>query len=200
MRVNGPRRLGGSGASPDVPASRELAVRVGTVDELFSAWQAVSVQSRSLNDGVRAFLLDEWERVRTLNPSTLTVYAPAHEREATDVEAVGEALRADLRRYSQTLRRARPLTRTEKIAAWLGLAVFLVSIAISTSLDRISSAVLVAGVSQGIVVLGWVALWAPAQTAALDILPHHFARKRYAELAGLEVRFVWEDDAAKSWG
>jgi hypothetical protein len=52
--------------------------------------------------------------------------------------------------------------------------------------------VLIVGISQGIVVIGWVALWDPAQRLFLDIIPHHFARKRYAELAQIEVRFAWQ--------
>ena len=153
---------------------------------------------RSLDEAVRLYLLDEWERVRKTRPSTLTVYALASDRPWTDEQAVGTAVRADLRAHTRRLRQASPLTRREKIAAWTGLIVFLISIVISTSLDQLSSDPLVAGVSQGIVVVGWVALWAPAQTVAVDILPHHFARKRYAELAEVELRFAWQDDSGQT--
>jgi hypothetical protein len=43
------------------------------------------------------------------------------------------------------------------------------------------------------VVIGWVALWDPAQRVAGDIVPHYFVRKRYAELAEIELRFVWHN-------
>lgn len=66
------------------------------------------------------------------------------------------------------------------------------AIRVRALLDRISSYVLVVGISQGIVVIGWVALWDPAQRVCLDIIPHHFARKRYAELAEIELRFAWQ--------
>ncbi len=176
-----------------VVASR-FAIRVGGSDELFAPLQARPVAERSLDETVRLYLLDEWERVRKTRPVTLTVYAPATDRPRTDEQAVGTAVRADLRAHTGRLRQASPLTRQAKIAAWTGLIVFLISIVISTSLDQLSSDPLVAGVSQGIVVVGWVALWGPAQTVAVDILPHHFARKRYAELAEVELRFAWQDD------
>jgi hypothetical protein len=178
--------------------SDEFAIRVGGSDELFAPLQSRPVAERSLDEGVRLYLLDEWERVRKTRPSSLTVYAPASDRARIDEQAVGTAVRADLRAHTRRLREASPLSRRERIAAWTGVILFLISIVISTSLDRLSSDPLVAGVSQGIVVVGWVALWAPAQSVAVDILPHHFARKRYAELAKVELRFAWQDDSGQT--
>ncbi len=172
--------------------SGEFAIRVAGVDGLFAPLQAGSVAERSLDTDVRLYLLDEWERVRKTRPSALTVCAPASERPGTDAQAVGVAVRADLRAHTRRLHYANPLTQRERIAVWAGVLIFLLTIAVSTLLDRVSSDVLVVGISQGIVVIGWVALWDPAQRVAGDIIPHHFARKRYAELADIELRFAWQ--------
>ena len=126
-------------------------------------------------------------------PSTLHIHAPASERVATDEQAVGVAVRADLRAHTRRLHHANPLNRRERIAVWAGMVIFLMTIAVSTALDKASTAVLVAGISQAIVVVGWVALWDPAQRVAGDIVPHYFLRKRYAELAEIELRFVWHE-------
>ena len=45
--------------------------------------------------------------------------------------------------------------------------------------------------------IAWVALWDRAQRVAGDIVPHYFLRKRYEELAEIEVRFVWHGAAGK---
>jgi len=175
------------------PNFGEYAIRIDAVDDLFVPLEARPVAERSLGEDVRLHLIDEWERVRKARPSTLTVYVAASERPETDEEAVGVAVRADLRAHTRRLHYANPLTHRERIAVWAGLVIFLLTIAVSTTLDRISTDVLVAGISQGIVVIGWVALWDPAQRVAGGIVPHYFARKRYAEVADLELRFVWED-------
>jgi hypothetical protein len=73
----------------------------------------------------------------------------------------------------------------------LGILLLLGSIIVSTLLDRLSEAVLVEGVAQGILIVGWVALWSPAQYVALEAIPHAFNRRRYAEFAGIDVQFVW---------
>lgn len=175
-----------------VSTPAEFAIRVRSIDDLFYALQAGPVSERMLDDDVRYHLLDEWEHVRKMAPSTLTVYAPASEREATDEEAVATAIRADLHRNTRRLHKAFPLSRRDKIVALIGIVVFLISIVISTLLEELSDAVLIIGISQAIVVVGWVALWPPAQTVVVDLIPHHFDRKRYAEFADIELRFVWQ--------
>ncbi len=179
--------------SAPTPRTREFAIRVGTIEDLFVPLDARPVAERPLRDEVRLKLLDEWEHVREARPSVLHVHAPASERPCTDEDGVEAAVRTDLRAHTRRLRYANPLTRRERVAVWAGVAIFLLTIVLSTTLDRISSDVIVAGISQGIVVIGWVALWDPAQRVAGDIVPHYFTRKRYAELAGIELRIVWPD-------
>jgi hypothetical protein len=177
------------------PAIGEFGIRVASIDELFAPLDARPLAQRSLDADVRLHLLDEWERVRAGGPSTLTVYAPASERSETKEAGVRAAVRADLLAHTGRLRDADPLSRRDRTAAWIGITVFLVSIALSSSLDRITDNVFVAGVSQGIVVIGWVALWAPVQRVVVDVLPHHWARRRYSEFAAIDVRFAWEGGA-----
>ena len=121
----------------------------------------------------------------------MTIYAPASERADTDERAVSRAVGTTLRAYTRRLRKADPLSRRDRIAAWVGTTIFVLTIVVSTSLDRLTTDVLIAGVSQGIVVIGWVALWNPAERVVGDVIPHQFARKRYAEIAELELRFGW---------
>ncbi|MFZ0386684.1 MAG: hypothetical protein WAL22_13550 [Solirubrobacteraceae bacterium] len=175
------------------PEPREFAIRVAAIDDLFVALDARPVAERPLRDEVRLWVLDEWELVRDGRPTVLHVHAPARERAATDEHAVGVAVRADLRAHARRLHYANPLNRRERIAVWAGVVIFLITIAVSTLLDKEFTGVLIAGISQGIVVIGWVALWDPAQRVAGDIVPHYFLRKRYAELAEIELRFAWHD-------
>ncbi len=174
-----------------VPTPHRFAIRLASIDDLFVPLDARPLAERSLNEDVRLHLLDEWERIRATPPATLDVHAPASERSQTNEHAVTTAVHADLRSHTRGLRQAEPLSHRDKVAAWIGVIVFLLSIAVSTTLDQLSSDVIIAGISQGIVVVGWVALWVPAQRVAVDILPHHFARKRYAEFADIELRYVW---------
>jgi hypothetical protein len=173
-------------------ASRsEFAIRLSSIDELFWEFDARPVAQRAISGDTRWALLDEWERVRERNPSTLVIYAPASDRAGTDEEAVGAAIRASLSLASGTLRDVDPLSRQEKISLRLGLIFWFASILVSTWIDRSSDDVLAEGLSQGVVVVGWVALWPPAARFMTEVVPHLFNRRRFAEFTDIEVRFVW---------
>jgi hypothetical protein len=176
---------------PPQPPTREFAIRVSSINELFWQLDARPVAERTLSGDVRWALLDEWERAREGRPSHLTIYAPAADRADTDEDAVRAAIHRSLRSASGPLRRIDPLPRQEKVAAWIGVAVLFVSLLVSTALDRVSEAVLVEGLSQGILVVGWVAIWGPAQRFIVEVAPHVFNRRRFAEFADIDVRFVW---------
>jgi hypothetical protein len=172
-------------------AAPEFAIRVDSIDDLFEPLDAGPTAERRLTTAVQDHLLDEWEWVREARPQALTVYAPADQRSDTDEDAVRAAIHHDLRALCGRLRDARPVSRHYRIEMRLGIILLLGSIIISTLLDRLSEAVLVEGVAQGILIVGWVALWSPAQYVALEAIPHAFNRRRYAEFAGVDVEFVW---------
>jgi hypothetical protein len=173
-------------------ASRtEFAIRLTSIDELFWEFDARPVAERSITGDVRWAMLDEWDRVRKRQPQALVIYAPASERATTDEKAVSTAIHASLDSASGPLKRVDPLSRQEKVAARLGIAFWFLSIVISTAIDRSSEDVLAEGISQGIILVGWVALWRPAERFMVEVVPHVFNRRRFAELKDIEVRFVW---------
>ena len=173
------------------PPGEQFAIRVGSMDQLFWEFDARPVAERTLSGDARWHLLDEWDRVRDSRPSCLTIYAPRSEREHTDEDAVRAAIRRSLTKAAGPLRRADPLSRQELVAARIGIAFLFLSIMVSTALDRASEDVIVEGISQGILVVGWVALWRPAERFVVEVVPHFFNRRRISEFADIDVRFAW---------
>jgi hypothetical protein len=169
----------------------EFAIRLSSIDQLFWDFDASPVAERTLSGDARWYLLDEWERVRHAEPSYLIIYSPESDRESTDEDAVRTAIRTSLRKSSGALRRIDPLSRQEKVAAWIGVAFLVICVMASTAIDRLSDALLIAAVSQAIVVVGWVAVWGPAARFIVEVVPHVFNRRRFAEFADIDVRFVW---------
>jgi hypothetical protein len=170
----------------------EFSIRLSAIDDLWWPLDAAPVPRRDLNADVRWALLDDWERVRKNPPPVLTVYAPAADRERTEEAEVRAAIHRTIRRSSGRLRDIDPLSRHEAIAAWIGIIVLFASLLVSTALDRASSALIISAISQGILVLGWVALWNPAARFVVEVMPHVFNRRRFAEFADIDVRFVWQ--------
>jgi hypothetical protein len=118
----------GRDATRSSAARDEFAIRVSSIDELFWEFDVRSVAERSITGDARWALLDERARVRELEPPDLVIYAPASDRATTDERVVGTAIRASLGPASGPLRRVDPLSRQEKIAARLGIALWFLSI------------------------------------------------------------------------
>lgn len=164
---------------------------MSSIDTLFAEFYAGPVERRPLSDDLRLHLLELWEAAHS-RPQAVIIHAPASEHADTDEAAVRAAFRTDLLAYSGPYHRAARISHRERKSGWLGIVILLLSIAISEVLLQLTSNVVMSGIAQGIVVIGWVALWAPAQRFAVDVVPHWLARKSYAQLAELEVRFAWD--------
>jgi hypothetical protein len=176
--------------SPE-PSAQQFAIRLDSISDLFWPFDARPVADRTLSAEARWHLLDEWDRLREDRPSCLTVYAPASERPETDETAVRTAIQRSLEKAAGPLRRVDPLSRQEMVAIRIGIIFLFLSIVVSTALDRASEDVIVEGISQGILVVGWVALWRPAERFIVEIVPHFFNRRRIGEFADIDVRFAW---------
>ena len=170
----------------------EFAIRLSAADDLFEPFDARPVAQRPLNYEARMSLLDQWELAREKDPKWLTVYMPESERGSTDEAAVRAAINADLNLASGSLRDVDPLTRSDQIAAWIGVVLMFVCIVGSTAIDRATDEIVAQGVSQAILLLGWVALWDPAARLVTEIMPHFFNRRRFAEFSDIDIRFSWD--------
>ena len=176
--------------SPE-PSNTQFAIRLDSISDLFWPFDARPVADRTLSADARWHLLDEWDRLRDDKPSALTVYAPASERPETDENAVRAAIHRSLEKAAGPLRRVDPLSRQEMIALRIGIVFLFLSIVVSTAIERATDDVFMAGISQGILVVGWVALWRPAERFIVEIVPHFFNRRRISEFADIDVRFAW---------
>ena len=181
----------GRDATQSSAARDEFAIRLKSIEELFWEFDARPLAERSITGDARWAMLDEWDRVRERQPQALVVYVPASERATTDEKAVTTANHATLASASAPQNRVHPLSRQEKVAARLGIAFWFLSIVVSTAIERSSEDVLAEGISQGIILVGWVALWRPAERFMVEVVPHVFNRRRFAEFKDIEVRFVW---------
>ena len=73
----------------------------------------------------------------------------------------------------------------------MGIVLLFVCIIASTAIDRATDEIVLQGVSQAILLLGWVALWDPAARLVTEILPHFFNRRRFRSSRTSKSRFSW---------
>ena len=170
-----------------------VAIRVPSVEALFDAWSPEPLEQRPLSDEARQRIVDAWSEASRHkgHPERLALTFPAGERseglEATIRAAIRhdmEEMRVDAKRH--WIRRAFAPRESR-----IGFGIFIVALSISGLIDYGSDeGSLNTLLSQTLVVLAWVALWAPAfrlMTAA----SYRLGRRSFAELAATEIEIHW---------
>jgi hypothetical protein len=168
-----------------------FAISVNAIDELFDPYTAEPLSSRPLRAEVRSRILNAWIDARDDRPDHLAVELPIGERrEGADAD-VESAIRNDLRRAYESSGNLRVFSRSERREALIAFAFLVVCLLASSLVDRVTdNDALFVGISQGLVVLGWVAMWQPAQQM-VQAISLRLSKKSYQELAGLPIAVTW---------
>jgi hypothetical protein len=169
----------------------EFGIRVSSVDDLLDPYSVEPVEKRPLRDDVRDLILYEWIDTREERPTRLVVQMPASQRRPELDRRLSAAIRDDLEQTYAESGRIRTFTRSERHEAWIGLGLLVICRTIAGAIDRSANETgLLDSISQGIVLLGWVALWRPAERYVRAV-SRRLNRRRYRELAQVSIEFDW---------
>lgn len=164
-----------------------FAIRVPSEDDLLDPYSAEPLERRPLRDEVRERILLAWIDTREERPTHLTVQLPADAGRAGLERRLETAIRHDLEETATESRRLRVFTRGERREALIAFAFMLVSLVASSFLDSIADGdPLLQGISQGLLVLGWVALWSPAERIVRSV-SRRLSHRRYRELSQVPI-------------
>lgn len=168
-----------------------FAISVNAIDELFDPYTAEPLDRRPLREEVRTRILHSWIDHRDHRPDHLSVELPAGERRDGVGDAVEAAIRHDLDNAYQASKNLMSFSRSERREALIAFSFLVVCLLASTLVDRVTeNDALFVGISQGLVVLGWVAMWQPAQQM-VQAISLRLSKKSYEELAELPVSVSW---------
>jgi hypothetical protein len=168
-----------------------FAIRAPSVDELLDPFSVGRLDERPLTDEVRDRILWAWVDTRHDRPSHLTVELPASERREGLAEKLKAAIRHDLEETYQASKKWLSVSRSERRETMIAFGFLIVCLVLSSLMDQATANDAFFGsVSQGLVVLGWVALWTPAQRLFATV-SRRLNRKRYQELAKASIEVEW---------
>ena len=169
-----------------------FAIRVPSLDDLLDPYSAQPLDRRPLREDVRERILRAWIDTRHERPKGLTVELPSAERNGALKAQVEAAIRRDLSQTFEASGRLHIFTRSERREAVVAFCFLVVCLLASSLVDELTAndAVFV-GISQGLVVLGWVAMWQPAQQV-FGAISRRLSHGRYRELSQvpIEIAFV----------
>jgi hypothetical protein len=174
-----------------LPPVSAFAISVNSIDDLFDDYSAEPLASRPLRDEVRERILNAWIDTREGRPEHLSVELPVEQRRDGRGEQVQAAIRHDLERAHDASQHIFRFTRSERREATVAFSFLVVCLVASSLFDEwTDNEALFVGISQGLVVLGWVAMWQPAQQM-FQAVSRWLSRSRYEELAQVPIEVTW---------
>lgn len=170
-----------------------IEIRIRSLAQLFDALDPAPLQERALDRNVESFILASAGTHRPKEPLRLLVHLPeslrAHAADATD--AIHEHFR---RAHAQGERNFRRRLRIGGFALAVASVVLAGSFGLRSLLSNFEERALVQGLREGLLILGWVAMWRPVEILLFERWESHLDHAMLERLASMPIEFVFQPD------
>ncbi|MBR0670268.1 hypothetical protein [Neoroseomonas soli] len=163
-----------------------IELRLSTAAQLFNTLDPAPFREGDLAPDAEQYILDWVEDLPAHAPLAILVHLPAAEAATPAAASIPDSLRAFFaHRADAAARQIRENFRSGRHALVIGLAILSACLALAVTLAPEGEAIGAARIAQeSLVILGWVALWRPAEIFLYDWLPIARRRARFRRLAG----------------
>lgn len=180
-------------------AMATIEIRIRSLTQLFDALDPASLQERALDRNAESYILGCAGRHRPAEPLRLLVHLPeslrAHAADAAD--AIHEHFR---RTHAQGERNFRRRMRIGGFALAAASGVLAGSFGLRSLLSNVEERALVQGLGEGLLILGWVAMWRPVEILLFEHWESHLDHAMLERLARIPIEFVFQPDAGREAG
>lgn len=153
-------------------------------------WIPAPFQERALDRSAESYILACAGRHRPTEPLRLLVHFPeslrSHAADATD--GIHEHLR---RTHAQDERKFRRRMRLAGFALAAALGVLAGSFGLRTLLSDVEGRALVQGLGEGLLILGWVAMWRPVEILLFEHWERHLDHAMLKRLGSIPIEFMF---------
>lgn len=183
---------------PQAPAS--IDIRVETVAQIFNSLDPSPFNNRDLDENAEHFVIDWAREIPRDTPIAINVCLPAREAGSDEARRTPEAIRNYFAQRADVSRRQmRENFRTGRNYLVMGLAILALCLSASAALSAMIPEGTIAHIlSEGLVIVGWVANWKPLEIFLYDWQPIMRRLALYKRLAAAEVRVVAGEGLAKA--
>jgi hypothetical protein len=166
-----------------------IEIRVGSLAQLYDALDPSPFRDRGLDPGADRYIIECAGDFPANEDLRLQIQVPdsmrGHERDAE--EAVRRHFSASLR---QVERRHRRRMRSGRVSLLAGSAVLVLTTLLRATLGDWLATPVGQGVGEGLLILGWVVLWRPAEVLLFERWEFRQERQLLARLAKVPVEFA----------
>jgi len=169
-----------------------IEVHVAEMNRLFNALDPAPFRDRDLDPKAEEFIVDSGREFPADQPLALVVHLDREPGTADDVRVLGEAVHAYFtERALATRRRLRQLLRVGRKSLLISFIFLAALMALRDLLGGVFGTDGYASIlKEGLVIMGWVAIWRPMEIFLYDWWPIRAEVKLYERLSTMQVRVV----------
>jgi len=167
-----------------------IEVKVDTVEQLFNSLDPSPFRAKDLDSEVAGYIVDTAQEFPLHTPVRLAIHVPLDRAAYDSLQAsVTEAIHNYFEYQSDVatakLRRKLRLGRTSLV---VGLLFLFVCLSARAALGAYTGNVSIEVIREGLLIMGWVAMWRPIQILLYDWWPIRGMRRWYDKLALMQVQ------------
>lgn len=184
----------GPSAVPDTMATIEIRIR--SLAQLFDPLDPAPLPERALDRNAESYILGCAGKHRLTEPLRLLVHLPESLR--PHAAAATDAIHQHFHRtHAQGERTFRRRMRIGGFALAAALGVLAASLGLRSLLSNVEGRPLVQGLEEGLLILGWVAMWRPVEILLFEHWESHLDHAMMERLASIPIGFVFQPDASR---
>jgi hypothetical protein len=191
------RRARSHGHRRQPQGTASVSIRVRDLSQLFNSLDPSPFWDRDLDRDAAAFIEDEFTDKQSASAWHLNVTTQGSAELAAHLQTAVETYYG--RMASAVRRELLEHRRMSHLALLVGLGVFFLSVTARELLLR-SVPDLTRVIDEGLIVLGWIALWRPTEMLAYEWIPLVRRRRLYERLAGMRVAVRTADSSGVTAG
>jgi hypothetical protein len=170
-------------------ATGPIEIRLGTVAQLFNTLDPSPFREGDLAAEAEAYIVEWASELPAKQPLALVVHLPAAELATPQAQRIPEAISGYFAARALAEGRAiRANFRDGRTVLAIGLVILAVCLLLAWRAETgLREGTFSRVVQESLVILGWVAIWRPAEIFLYDWLPHARARRLFRRLAAAPV-------------
>lgn len=178
---------------PRSPYPREggvtlIELKLTRIEQLFNSLDPSPFHEKDLDHDAETYIVDSVRDLAADTPVKLVIYLPPEQLIEPRLKTVPDAIRHYFSYCGHsTLRKLRLLLREGRTALILGLALLFACIALRQIFFPAPTSTWGDIAAEGLLILGWVAMWRPVEMLLYDWWPLRRLIKTYAKLAAVDV-------------
>ncbi|MBY0509201.1 MAG: hypothetical protein K2P94_03525 [Rhodospirillaceae bacterium] len=172
----------------DQDAATPINIHLMTLQQLFNSFDPSPFHNKDLDADAHEYIVGSVDEYSLQKNLKLVIEIPADEFKGADASALPDSIHNYFSyRAEEVRRKIRFLMREGRSALLIGLSFLVVCTSLRQLTMSFAEPPFAGPLSEGLLILGWVAMWRPIQIFLYDWWPVHHNRRLYAKLATMPV-------------